>query len=219
MAKALSQFYSMVLPHVLGCPTPLLDQALVKAAIELCTQTGIAQDINTQAVTANVGDYDVDVPTGMTLETVLDVWHADKRLKSTGTDELLSGVAARGDVGNAVHRAGTPESYFQKSVGDATISLYPVPDTTIADGLAIHACYVPTVSATTLPDILLDRYGWDLAAGAMAFLQSLPSQPFTNPIAAGANRARFMAAINEIKPIARAGRVLRSSSVKPRRFA
>jgi hypothetical protein len=71
MAKALSLFYPLVLPHVVGCPNPLLDQAILYAAGEFCREGHVVQEISTQNVVAGTQEYDVDLPASSQLSSIL----------------------------------------------------------------------------------------------------------------------------------------------------
>lgn len=219
MAKALSLFYPHVEPHVYGCPAPMMDQALVYAAALFCRETLIVNDISTLDVVIDQPDYDLDLPAATRLSKVLDVFVGERRLEPVGTDYVRRATALRGTVDGDEPEVGPPRAFFQKLVSDPTISLYPVPDESIATGLTVRAAFEPATAAQTLPDILYDYHLPDIAHGAVAHLLTLPGQAFTNPMAAREFAARFTSAMMKARPVASYGRVRFTGRVAPRPFA
>lgn len=218
MAKALSLFYPLITPHALGCPSPLMDTAILKAASDFCRFTLAIQTITTQSVAAGQPDYDLETPTGTQLVSILGVFYKDIQLGPVALDDVHSGFALRGaTVGEQVVQ-GEPRQFFQKDPLVAAINVYPVPAVAAADALAIRAAFEPTATATTLPDALYDRYSDGIAAGALEYLTALPSQPFTNPKTAEVQGAIFRANLNAAK-LQASGLLRKSTRVRPRQFA
>lgn len=214
----LTSFLPYVLPHVTGCPDPLAEQAVRSACIEFCEETLLVQEVSTQSSIASQQDYDIDVPTDMILVRVTGVFYGDTWLDPSSIENIRSGVALRGAVGTATQTLATPTVYFQKTPNATTISLYPVPDTALANGLAIRAAFAPSRSATTVPDLLYDFWVEEIAAGAIARLKAIPGQPFSDP----ATVANYLLQFNEANRAgsieARVGRVAAASRVRLTRF-
>jgi hypothetical protein len=217
--KALSLFYPTVLPYVLGCPNPMLDQAILYAAGEFCRNTHAVQDVNTQHIVADVSDYCVDVPTASQLTSVIGVWHGSTKLAPVGTDQVWPGTAIRGAVGDFEPDVGTPTTFYQKLPSDPTISLWPVPDVAMENGLAIRAAYEPSSTATSLDDVLYSTYATEVAFGAISYLMLLPGQAFSNPLLGMTFEKRFSSSIEQAKLTAKFGRMMRSARVRNRAFA
>lgn len=216
--KALSAFYPMVLPYVMGCPNPMLDQALLYAAGTFCRDTNAVQHISTYHVIAGQEDYCVETPSGSVFCSVLSVWYADRPLKPVGIDEVLPGMAMRDPFGAYTAAAGTPTCFYQKTPASSEISLWPVPDVALSDGLATRVAYEPSATATSLDDTLYATYGADIAFGAIAYLMMLPGQAFSNPLLGKAFQRRFDDAIEGAKITAKLGRVRRSARVRLRSY-
>jgi hypothetical protein len=217
--KSLSLFYPMVLPYVLGCPDPMLDQAILYSAGEFCRNTLAVQEINTQHVVAGQQDYCVDTPTASILSAVIGVWHADKKLQPVGTDEVTPGMAMRDDLTGYAPSSGTPTHFYQKVPADQYVSLWPVPDVAMENGLAVRAAYEPSATATSLDDVLYVAYGNDVAFGAIAYLMMLPGQAFSNPLLGREFDKRFSASIERATLTSKFGRMRRSARVRIRAFA
>lgn len=216
---ALSKFLPFVLPHVPTCPDSLAEQALLSSCIDFCVQTLLIQEVSTQTVTAGVQDYTVDIPSSSMLLKVLGVMHEDRWLTPNSIENVRSAVALRGDVGSAQAKDSTPIVYFQKTPSSDDISLYPVPVSTVTEGLTIRAAFAPTRSATTVDDILYDSWAESIAAGAISRLMLIPNQAFSAAPLAGAYRSQFDAATRKASIIARTGEVAASSRVQLVHFA
>ena len=219
MARALSLFYPLVTPYVLGAPNPMIDQALLYSAGELCRESHIVQEIATQNVVAGQQDYDVDVPNGFQLSAVITVWHGDAELNPAGPSEVHPGTAARGAVGDIAVPTGSPSTFYQKIPTDPVISLWPVPDTAMAGGLAVRAAFEPSASATTLADVLFDTYAYEVMYGAVAYLANLPGQTFSNVEVGKRFNRMFDDALMKMRMTAKFGQMRRSVRVQARRFA
>lgn len=215
----LSKFLPFVLPHVPACPDITAEQAILSSCIEFCMQTLLVQELSTQTVTAGVTDYTVDVPASSILVRVLGVIHEDTWLTPTSVENMRSGVALRGDIGKSQATDSTPKVYFQKTPTSEDITLYPVPVDTLADGLAIRAAFAPSRSATSVDDVLFNNWVEPIAAGAVARLMVIPSQPFSAPALAGVYRSQFDVATRKAAIVARSGQVAASSRVQLTHFA
>jgi hypothetical protein len=219
MATSLTSFLPYVLPHVVGCTNMLAEQAVLSSCIEFCGQSLLIQELAVQTVTAGVQDYTIDIPAYSVIARVLGVIHEDTWLTPNSIENVRSGVAMRGDVGSSYATDATPIVYFQKTPTSDDISLYPIPVTTIVNGLAIRTAFTPSRSATTVDDTLYNNWLEPIAAGAIARLMLLPGQPFSAPALAGSYRVQFDAATRHASTVARAGQVAASSRVQLTHFA
>lgn len=216
--KTLDNFLPYVVPSAFGVPEPMAIQALRFAAIEFCRRTDIVQRILTVNVVASTQDYAVAVPTDMVFSRVIDAFWQGNLLKPVAPASVEADTALRGaTVGTALLRTGSPQFYFQKGPSDATLSLAPVPDTSLTGGLTIKASFVPTMAATQVEDVLFDEWCLTIASGALAYLQNIPGQPFSAP--SGAASAMFNAGISQAKRVQIFGKLTAPLRVRPQRFA
>lgn len=210
----LSAFLPYVLPHVPGCTDPLAEQAVRLTCIEFCTETMLVQDIVTATVVQGIQDYDM-TPSGLALVRILGVMVGDRWLEPLTTESIHSGVALRGvAIGDASVVRGAPTSYFQKLPTTDTISLYPVPDTTLPDGITVRAAYAPTVTAATVPDVLFNTWVEQISLGAIARLTSMASQPFFSAGTSAEYRTQFLLAVRAAGIQARSGKSAAASKVQ-----
>lgn len=218
--RQLSVFHPFVLPYVPGCTLPLADQAILSACIEFAADTQIIQKQSVDAVTLDVQDYDVEVPSQMALTSVLRVFFKNRRLAPVSLQNVDDGDAVRGlEFANAELPRQDPQLYFMRDANEAVISLYPVPAKTEANALTVRAAFEPTRNATSVEDVLFDSYAESIAHGAVARLLSMPGQPFTNPDMAMYCARQFSDAKGSAASQARSGQVAVSSRVRPVRFA
>lgn len=218
MTTALTEFFPYVQPHVPGCSEPLLEQAIRSACIDFCTRSLVIQTIVPADYTDDVQDYTVAVPANMTLVRVLGVFLKDAWLSPNTIENVRSGVALRGDAGDAVALNTTPVTYFQKLPTSTTVSLYPVPHETVTDGLAVRAAFAPSRNAGVVDTALFEDWVEDIAAGAAARLVTIPNQPFSNPAMAAGYTGVFQRAARAASIQARSGKVAASSRVQPAAF-
>lgn len=217
--KDISTFYPLIEPYVIGCPVPLMNQAVLRSAIEFCRRTNAVQEIGTQDITADTTEYDIDVPTSSQLTCIVGVWVGGKKIDPVATDSVESGTAMRGNIGQDEVPPGNSTCYYQRLPSDSVIYLWPSPTDTITDGLAIKAAFEPTQAATSLADVLWTYHADAIAYGALAYLMSLPGQSFSNPTSAVDFRTRFITSAEKAKSAARTGLVRNSLFVRPRAFA
>jgi hypothetical protein len=113
--------------------------------------------------------------------------------------------------------SGTPAYLYQKNPYSASISLYPAP--AAGSALVVRASFSPLRAATSLDDVLFDKWVTAICAGALAYLYSQPGQPYTNVAQVAQMRAAFEAGVSSAVNRTTKGAVRASIQVSPRRFA
>lgn len=202
-----SDFSRFILPEVIGCPDPVLEQAVVQTAYEFCDKTGAWDEVqDPQALVAGTGDYDIDVPPGAILMRVRNVW-IDGQAVASETFERVA-VMSR-DLGSPV--------YFNAAIDRAQIRLFPTPS---ADGgqMVVRAVYAPAMTATSLPDFLLQRHTDAISSGAKARLMLMPNMVWSNAQLGSYHSDRFTSGIVSARIESLHDRVEGSPRVSPRSF-
>lgn len=211
--KALSDFYSRILPKVPGCPDPLLRDALVDSAIEFCEQTLIVQvTSDPQDVTKGNGLYELDLPTGQKACATMKVWYGTSELVAAPSEQVDLILAYISSVGGKTPDEGTPKYFYEMSPG--VIGIYPVPDTTRTSYLSARVATKPSRTATSLDDILYEDWIEAVCGGTVSRLMSIPAQAFTNDPAQ--YEYRFRQGIGRATNIRIRGRINGSLSVQQR---
>lgn len=219
MTKTLDQFLPFILPYAPADDLAAF-QAIRHTAIDFCRRTGIVQTVTQKNVTATVEDVTLTVPTDMVLTRVLNMWWQGRELTPVSPDQVDSDVALVGvTIGTAVPQAGSPYYFFQKTPTAATISVYPIPDTTLANGFTIKASFHPTEAAASLDDSLYDDWGEVISAGAVMRLMMTPSQIYSAPKDAVQYRGVYERGVNQAKRQVNNGKLRSNLRVRPQAFA
>jgi hypothetical protein len=197
-------------------PAPLVDQAVVQTCIQFCRDTQVVQSVDSQPLVAEQPDYDVDVPSGMALTSILAVWVGDTKLTGVGTDAVR---LAKAQDNGPTPETGAPKEFYQKTPFATAVSIYPVPQA-VADGpLLVRAAFEPLFGSTQVDDVLYDRYGDVIALGAAARLMDLPDQVFSNPAAAAKYMSLFLGGVAKARTVARSGQIRSALRVSRQLFA
>jgi len=185
-------FYPYVLPEVIGCPDPTVNQAIVSAAAEFCRETLSWTEIQDPVSLVNgEHNYELDVPSQAYALTVRDVWLGIRRLQPI-TMQALQVLMPTWQTAT-----GSVPTHFNSATERGLIRVFPIPNDVLATDpkLVIRAAYVPVLNATTIPDFLGQRHVEVIAAGAKARLMVIPGTAWSNPGLAGIYRTQFDAGI------------------------
>ena len=171
--QALSAFYSRILPHVPGCSEPLVDQLLVRAAIEFCEATNVLrQDLDPFYTRAGAIEYDLDLPSrNHDLARIMSVSVAGTNI-SAGLSEAMPNALS-------TQRAKPMGFYTNRANSVLTIHLYPIPDGKYS--VITNVALRPHRAATELDDDLYNIWIDPIVANAIGYAMLIPDQSFTNP--------------------------------------
>ena len=206
-------FFPYVLPDVIGCPDPVVSQAVVAAANEFCRETLCWTEMPLPLpLVDGISDYTVSAPDQAMAVTVRDVWLGSARLEPVSMPALQQRMP---DWPTA--RATRPICY-NAAIERGSIRVFPTPMEPGGQALVLRASYAPAMSATVLPDFLGQRFMEVIALGAKARLLMIPGMPWANVRLASEYRTQFEASITKTKIEEAHDRVPGSLSVQPRRF-
>lgn len=177
-------FYPDVLTHAPGCPQPVMDQALLRAARDFCRQTRAWRaTLDPIDLVAGESEYDLPLPNDgdvLRLEDWADI--------SGDRVQLLSSQHTSFQCGRAVF-----------TVTGRTVTVYPTPAGDAPQVLTLNVSMVPSNSAAGVPDDIYGDYVETIALKAASMLQNQPAKPYTNPGAAGTNAAMYQAEVDSLK--------------------
>lgn len=194
------------------CPTITLTRALTKAYRDWAAQTQYLRVQILGAVEADVTQY------------------------ALGSDPYVEIVAIFAMVGSITNGQGATQSWpitpgdsslwspnFPPQapqrytyVPQAQFAVYPTPDQ--AYDVNVTVIVQPKEQAANIPDTGLIKYRSGIEAGALAYLQSLPGQSWTNPNEALKNQREFQSSINNAKAEVQRGFNTGSVRTRPRAF-
>lgn len=206
----LSAFHSRVEPHVIGCPVPVMDQAILDASILFCDDSMVVRDLlDPITTTVDQVEYTLDNP---------DAERGISRIVNAWYDGSLLTPVARAEVHISEFPTGIPTHYATRSYGGAMqIRLYPAPNE--AKTLSIEVVTRPVRGATTVEDELLDRWADVVVAGAVSRISSIAGQPYSDPMKAGQAGGIFIQGSRKARIEGGTGQVVTVRRVTQRPFA
>jgi hypothetical protein len=175
-----------VVTEVMGCPTVMVKQQILRAAIEMCNMGRVLRyehpDITTVASQRDytfslplpaVPEGDPPLPTEYAVSAILEAFYEDSPLYPYDGSRLAE-------------KEGPPLYYARYDV--AHLSLFPWPDSIGTVRLLVALRPLPT--ASSLDDALIEHVH-TIAAGAKYFLMSMPGQKWSNPDMASYYKQQF----------------------------
>lgn len=209
-------FLSRVLIEVPGCSEISALLAIKDCCIEFCEKSLIlVRDHDPVTVVKGIVDYDLEPPSGHLVVKVMRAW-----MENSPIDPLFPDIVKDASVYSRVFSSfqsapSLPSKYLQKD--ERSISIWPIPDKTYANGLTMRVALKPTRSSTSVDDILYEDYADVIAAGSMARLMVSSSKPYTNLQLAPARRQEFLAGVNVARQRSMHGHTRSNLSVRMRR--
>jgi hypothetical protein len=205
----LDNFRPLVAIEVIGCPVPMIDQALVLSAAEFCRSTLAWTEIQDPVLLLNgMSDYDIDVPTGAYLHVLRDVWVGDRRLEARTMDELQGWRDAKS----------SEPAFYNMATERGVLTVFPQPFQVTGSSLVMRAAYAPNMGVTSLPDFLGREYLEAVCSGAKARLMLMAGVPWSNPALGGYHRQSFDGAVALARISEMHDRMPGRITVKPRSF-
>lgn len=191
-----STFLPDVALYVPGCPQPIVEHSAIRVLADFgrdtCYETETLAAID---VTAGQADYVLSPSLGTNqFVRVEKVLFSGDELQPVSQDELDAEYPGWRD------ETGTPR-LFTTASADATITLVPKPDTTIADALIVEIATAlkPSASPTEFNSTLYDKFGDGLVAGICSRLMMMPGRSWTNLEAAAAIGYGYKLAVAKAK--------------------
>ena len=204
--KPVTDFFSRITPHVVSCPDPVIQQALVDAAIEFCEKTLIIRYTPDSFPTvAGTATYDFDIPTYQEYSRVVYMTIDGKPLSPL----------VRSDLPTTPTSNSKPTHYYvTQNESELLLNLYPTPDDvyTIDMSIALR----PTRDATFLEDDLHRYWLEALAHSTMSRLMAIPGQPYSNPDGAVYHGRKAAMSCRSARIEGNMGRVVGSMTVTPK---
>lgn len=180
-------FYPYVLPEVLGCPEPMLDQHLIGAAREFCAQTKCWREVlETIYAVGSETSYDIYYARETEAVTLIGATLDGQDIAIDVPDAASLGDRTRGTAGRGVRSTDLVTIQFLFTPGNG-------------QKLVLEAILQPKESAVWMPDAIADRYKRQIARGAVASLLDMNQQQWTNNALASKRRREFEADIGSIK--------------------
>lgn len=171
MATDLARFYPFIEPEVMGCPYPVIDHHLRLAIRDFCDRAKVWKEWQ-DAVTldGSTNRFDYDLTTNQELVQV-------RRALLNG-EELV--VKQAGDL-PADWTDSDPAEITEPTLVHFDTSEYMLfPMLAAGDSLVIEIVMRPSLTATSVGDIIYTRYADKVADGCKAQLKAMLDQPWGN---------------------------------------
>jgi hypothetical protein len=199
--KTWADFLDDLMPELPGADVPIVEAALVRAAIEFCDKARVYRgDHPAIDAVAEQGTYSWE-PTEENVEVchIFHVWYAGEQLTPRSGEYLAD------TYDYWPEETGTPAHYHVERT-DALI-VVPAPAEALEDAIVAKVALRPTLDATGIPDDLFAEYRGAIAAGAMSRLMRMQKKPWTNYEMANAYGQAFRSAIEDASHRMQAGHV------------
>lgn len=176
-----ADFAPYVLPHVMGCPIPVLEHHARQAAIMFCRKT-LCHRIDVDSVTLAGSIADVSAPVGLRIVKI-------KSLTVDGREWNLFDASR----GMKLERQDAPGEYAY-SKDNRTLFIHPAPDA--GAEIVVDAAVCPSEDSTDLDDRIADSYAGQIGHGIVARIALLPRQEFSDTNVALAHAGLFKSAMD-----------------------
>lgn len=161
-----------------GCPDTLVENNVRSSVIEFCQRSNAYQaELDPVTTVGNIFEYDLEPPSGTTVQKILWVTHLGKDVEPI-TTTLLEQRIPKWREGN-----GVPEYYVQLT--SSTFYLVPVPTTTAVSSTIVRAVLRPTHTSTSCDNDVMNDYRDTIVNGALFRLLRMPNKEWTDITGAG----------------------------------
>jgi hypothetical protein len=193
------------------CPTFTLTRALGRAYRDWACQTQYLRVAIPGATVADTRLYDLGSDPYIEIVAVLAV-----QANQPDTVPLQYWALSPSDssLWNPNYQPQQPTRYCY--VPQAQIALDPIPDRVY--DLLVSAIVQPKENAAQIPETGLTKYRSGIEAGALAYLHSLPGQPWSDPQQAMLRMREFQSSVNNAKAEVQRGFNTGSVRARPRGF-
>jgi|GEM_PF-2387043 len=177
---AFSDLFPFAHAMVPGCPEPLFTQHILQAARKYCLKSRVWRpDLDSYDLVDGTKEYTL----APTVSTVTYAARIDVIVEVRWNSE--TGVT-NGDKGAVINWR---DYSFNPNTNVLTFDTAPTDDVT--SGLDVQAVLVPHLSASDLPDWVLNNYAEAIQSGALASLLKIPQETWTDKAEAEAQRLDF----------------------------
>jgi len=187
--KSWARMLDDIAPDLPQCPIDLIQHHLRRATISLCEDSQVYR-VNSDAVDLVAGEasVDMDLPSQTELVQVVLITFDGVEVKP-----LDIGTLQREQPRWRTQTGSAPQYYYGN--GDDSISVYPIPDTSIAGKLYATVAVRPIETADGIEAWVYRKYGDGIVGRAKAELKAMLNKPWSDRGAVGAHEAAYMAKV------------------------
>lgn len=197
MATDYKDFLPEIMPEVIGCPVPVVVNAIRNTVIEFCKKsTWLRQDLDPISITATYHTYDLEPPTDTRVASLTWVGYAGEEI----TRKAESQLDYIDDKWPS--RTGVPKYYFLPTMDE--IRVVPTPESNYTDGLTLRAALCPTPASTECDSGIYNDWHEEIAAGAKMRLMAMRKKPWSDKAQSDYYGMQFADAVARAKRAAEA---------------
>ena len=203
-------FVPEIAPSVLGCPEPLIKEAIVASVRDFCEQSQFWRE-RPSAVTVTDASfpYSIPAPAHGEFNRVLSLHCGTAKLVPTSYDDLDA-------VPEWDTHTGDPAAFL--ITHDDRLVLYP--RLAGEKDMRMTVVYTAARGATVVEEVLYKRWRDAIVSGALAKLMAMPDKGWSKPDMVGLHGSRFANGVQEARVEAdTSNRAKGSMSVSPRPLA
>lgn len=210
----LADFAPHVAPFVPSCPTITVEIHLRAALAEFCAATRCWRHVATVANLAPLSRIAVPVPPGAVIHAIEKAWHNGVELEAAEYASFdPADLAATAPQSRKITQMRPSEVALVPRAESGTLraslflkpSVAPSGKATLPGGVYDPEVYagvyvennvaIPGILA--VPEFILEQHGVEIGHGAVARIQFIPGQTWTDPDAAATHRAIFQQAMDQ----------------------
>lgn len=198
MAISYETLVPEIAPYLYGCPDFLIINSIRSSVIELCEKASVYQaELDPVTTVSKIYEYDLEAPSGTSIQKILWVTHQGKDLEPITTALLEQRLPKWRETANA-----SIPIFFVKQTS-ALFWLAPMPSTTSVSSTIMRAVLKPTHTSTACDDDVMNDYRDTIVNGALFRLLRIPNKDWTDVKAADSYGTMFNIAVIEAERRAR----------------
>lgn len=202
--QPLDLFLPYLQPWLSAVPEPLARSALLRAAREFCERTSICE-VTAGPLNAAAGqaDFPFTVPADLEVVRLKRAWWGTTELLQVTPEEVDSPLAYTPTAGGQSRSSGAPNAIWLSAPLTATVS--PLPDKALTGALTLRLIVRPSLSATTVPDELLNTWMEGVVAKAALTIAGMPGGTMVSMEMLASAQSTYMTQVARAADMARRG--------------
>ena len=215
-----ASFVPEIAPHLIGCPTAVMERYIAKVAIDLCERASIWR-VRLTDIALTSGDYEYPLTSPVADTEITSLLSASVLVDSTTrkpieiyTDDYVRECFPRWpDTDNP----GEPRGVFRYDT--ANVQVYPVPDDNVTYALQLWALLRPSATATGWEGTLQNEFRRAIFHGVLYELMTMPERTWYNEKMAVYHGKQWTNLVAAARARANKGYSRQSIFVQPRPWA
>jgi hypothetical protein len=187
----IESFHKFIAPEVLGCPTLVIDRAVVDATRDFCRRTDAWRVTSTASLIVGKEKYEVQVPDKADVCKILSVKAEGCYLRSAGEMQYHNPFSESWGGSASGYRFSHTTDYPN------TVELLEAPEFKVSKGIEIIASVMPQYDSEEIDDALFNKWYETIVCKVKHILFLQPSTSWANPELAAYHFQLYSKAIAE----------------------